>query len=79
MGTLRERRDFIWRPHLLGNPRDMKKTALEMGCSLHRGPVGGTGFTGEFERDEGGLWEQSVSLSLGELCKGNLEGGLQYR
>jgi hypothetical protein len=40
LGTLTERRDFIRRPCLLGDPRDMKKTALEMSGSLHMGPVG---------------------------------------
>ena len=49
-GNLREGEIFLSRELLLGNPRDTKMKALEMGNSLHRGPFGkpgGISFTGD--------------------------------
>jgi hypothetical protein len=55
--------------------RDRLKKVSETGVSLRRGPVWGTS-TGNFER----LWKEGsgngASLSLWELCYGNLEEGL---
>jgi hypothetical protein len=59
---------------------DPTRKALGTGISLHGGSVGQPGVdssTGDFE-----IWlkwaleVESLSLSLWELCEGNLEGGL---
>jgi len=42
-GNLRECEIFLSRELLLGNPRDTKMKALEMGNSLHRVPTGKPG------------------------------------
>jgi hypothetical protein len=53
------------------------KKALEMGTSLHTGPVGmlgGDPFTGNSEIVEGGLWKRSISL-YGCCVRGTWRGG----
>ena len=51
--------------NFMRNSRNMYKKALETGKSLRRGPRWGTwwgSFTGTFgEKDEGGLWNRSIS------------------
>ena len=49
-GKLREGEIFLSGELLLGNPRDTKMKAMEMGKSLHRAPFGkpeGISFTGD--------------------------------
>ena len=48
-GNLREGEIFLSGELLLGNPRDTKMKALEMGNSFHKGPIGklGISFTGD--------------------------------
>jgi len=49
-GNLNDGEIFLSGDLLLGNPRDTKMKAMEMGNSLHRGPIGkpgGISFTGD--------------------------------
>jgi hypothetical protein len=63
-----------------GGPEGYERKALGIGISPHGGSVGQPGVgssTGDFEIWlKGSLGVESLSLSLWELCEGNLVGGL---